>query len=52
LDVGKSKDFGVDEHGNRFDNPNAFYDATHPKVDLSIAQNRLDDKAFRERDDL
>jgi calreticulin len=52
LDVGKSKDFGVDEHGNRFDNPNAFYDATHPKVDLSVAQNRLDDKAFRERDDL
>jgi calreticulin len=52
LDVGKSKEFGLDEHGNRFDNPDAFYDATHKKVDVSQSQARLDSQAFKQRDDL
>ena len=52
LDVGKSKDFGVDAHGNRFGNTDAFYEATHKKVDLGGAGRQLDDRAFHDRDDL
>jgi len=53
LDFGKSKEFGVDANGNRFDNPDSFYKATRKKAITSDnVHNQLDDRGFRERDDL
>ena len=52
MDFGKSKEFGMDSNGNRFDDPDAFYKATRKSPDLSNAPRQLEDKAFRERYDL
>lgn len=53
-DFGRSKDFGVDANGNRFDDPDSFYKNTHRK---SIAEENqqaqaISDKSFNERNDL
>jgi calreticulin len=52
MDFGKSKTFGMDANGNRFDNPDVFYQNTRKKVDTSSAPRQIDDKSFSRRDDL
>ena len=52
MDVGNSKKFGMDEHGNRFDDSDAFYQSTHKKIDMSNVGKAVADKPFGERDDL
>lgn len=52
MDVGNSKKFGMDEHGNRFDDSDAFYQNTHKKIDMSNVGKAVSDKPFNERDDL
>jgi calreticulin len=52
LDVGRSKDFGTDENGNKYDNPDVFYQATKKKPDLSGGRQMINDRPFDQRDDL
>lgn len=52
LDFGKSKEFGTDEHGNKFDNQDAFYRETHRKPIDYDHPAQLDQRGFVERDDL
>ena len=53
-DFGRSKDFGVDANGNRFDDPDAFYRNTHRKTldQENSGAKAISDKAFNERMDL
>ena len=56
MDFGKSKKFGEDENGNKFEDPNAFYQNTKKKKigGGSNNQKQMIDggKGFHERDDL